>query len=83
MGVEKNLNKTFYMECIAESKELVLEDQEGCIEGCEYLGVKVDKEHRQENDNKNNESRAKRAILNCVLWSREMTRKKYYIYIIQ
>ena len=38
------------MGCGAETKDLVLEDQKGCIRGCEkfkYLGVKIDKENRQ------------------------------------
>ena len=34
----------------AETKDLILEDQIGCIRGCEefkYLGVKIDTEDRQ------------------------------------
>ena len=37
----------------AGTKDLILEDQKGCIRGYEefeYLGVKVEKEDRQEND---------------------------------
>ena len=37
----------------AETKDLILEDQKGCIRGCEefkYLGINIDKEDRQEND---------------------------------
>ena len=33
------------MSCGAENKDLILEDQKGCIRGCEefmYLGVKTD-----------------------------------------
>ena len=40
------------MGCGAETKDLVLEDQKGCIRGCEefkYLGVKIDQEDKQEN----------------------------------
>ena len=52
-GSKTNLEKTFYMGCGAETKNVILEDQKGCIRGCEefkYLGVKIDKEDRQEND---------------------------------
>ena len=60
------------MGCGAETKDLILEDQKGCIRGCEgfkYLGVKIDKEGRQGNDIKNriNKSRAITAVLNSVL----------------
>ena len=44
------------MGCGEETKDLILEDHEGCIRGCgefQYLGVKFDKEDRQENDIKN------------------------------
>ena len=58
------------MGCVAETKDLVLEDQKGCIRGYEefkYLGVTIDKEDRQENHIKNriNKDRAVIAILNC------------------
>ena len=65
---------------------LILEDQKGCIRGCEefkYLGVKIDKEGRKENHIKNwiNEGRAVSAMINSVLWSRQITRKnKLLIY---
>ena len=57
------------MGCGAETKDLILEDQKGGIRGCEefqYLGVKIDKEDREENDIKNkiNKSRAATAMLN-------------------
>ena len=48
-----NMDKTFYMGCGAETKDLLLEDQKGWIRGreeCKYLGVKINKEDRQEND---------------------------------
>ena len=44
------------MGCGAETKDIILEDQKGCIRECEefkYLGVKIDKEDKQENDIKN------------------------------
>ena len=68
------------MGCGAESKDSILEDQKGCIRGCEefkYLGVTIDKEDRQEHDIKNwiNKGRAVTAILNGVLWNRQITRK--------
>ena len=52
----KYLTPTFNVDCGAETKDLILEDLKGCIRGCEefkYLGVKVDKEDRQENYIKN------------------------------
>ena len=58
----------------------------GCIRGCEefkYVGVKIDKEDRQENNIKNriNKGRAVTAMLNSVLWNRQITRKnKLLIY---
>ena len=69
------------MGCGAESKDLILEDQKGCIRGCEelkYLRVKIDKEDRQKNNIKNriNKGRAIRAKLNSVLWNRQITIKK-------
>ena len=68
------------------TKDLTLENQKGCIRVCEefkFLGVKIDKEDRQENDIKNRiyKDRAVRAILNNVLWNRQITRKnKLLIY---
>jgi hypothetical protein len=58
-----------------------LEDQEYCIRGCEefkYVGVKIDKEDRQENHIKNkvDKVRAITATLNSVLWNRQITIKK-------
>ena len=50
------------MGCGAETKDLILEDQICCIRGCEefkYLGVKIDKEDRQENYIKNRINRRK------------------------
>ena len=69
------------MGCRAETKDFILEDQKCCIRGCEefkYLGVKIDKEDRQENDIKNriNKGRAVTAMLNSVLWNRQITIKK-------
>ena len=66
--------------CGAETKDFILEDQEGCIRGCEefkYRGVKIDNEDRKENDIKNriNKGNAIIAILNSVLWNRQITRK--------
>ena len=58
----------------------MLEDQKGCIRGCEefkYLKVKIDKEGRHENDVKNriNKGRAITAMLNNVLWNRQIIKK--------
>ena len=68
------------MVCGTETKDLILEDQKGCIRGCEefkYLGVKIDKEDRQEDDIKNriNKGRAITALLNGALQNRQVTRK--------
>ena len=57
-----------------------MEDQKGCTRECKefkYLGVKIDIEYRQENGNKNriNKGRAVTAMLNSVLWNRQITRK--------
>ena len=74
------------MGCLAETKYLILEDQKVCIRECEefkYLWVKLDKEDRQENDIKNriNKGRAVTAMLNNILWNRQITRKnKLLIY---
>ena len=58
----------------AETKYLILEDQKDCIRGWEelmYLGVKIDKEDRQDDiKNKINKSRKITAMLNSVLWNR-------------
>ena len=75
MEFENKFRKTFYVGCGAETKYLTLEDQKGCIRGCgefKYLGVKIDKEDRQENDIKNRiiKGTAVPAILNSVLWNR-------------
>ena len=69
MGVENKFRKALYMGCGAETKHLKV-----CIrryEEFKYLGVKIDKEHRQEDGIKNriNKGRAVRAILNSVLWN--------------
>ena len=40
-----NVEKTLYIGCGAETKDLILEDQKVCIRGCEefkYLEVKLD-----------------------------------------
>ena len=63
------------MGCGAETKDLILEDQKGCIRGCEefkYMWVKIDKEEIQENyiKNRNNKGRAATAMLNSLLWNR-------------
>ena len=68
--------------CGTETKDLILEDQNGCIKGSQkfkYLGrgVKIDKEDRQENyNNRINKGRAIIAMLNGVLWNEQITRKK-------
>ena len=78
--------KTSYIGCGAETIDIVLEDQKGCIRGCEefkYLGVNIDKEDRQEDNIKNriNKGRAVTAMLNNVVWNRQVTRKnKLLIY---
>ena len=79
-GLKINLEKTFYMGCGAETKDLILEDQKGCTRGCEefkYLGVNIDKEDRQEIDIKNriNKGRAITAMLNSELWNRQIKLK--------
>ena len=58
----------------------MLEDQKGCIRGCEefqYLGVKIDKQDRQENYIKSiiNEGRAMTAMMNDVLWNSQITKE--------
>ena len=68
-----NLENSFYLGCGAETKDFILEDQKGCIRGCEefkYLGVKIDKEDRQENYIKNriNKGGAVTAMLNMVVY---------------
>ena len=72
--------KNFLRWLWSRTKHLILEDQKGCIRGCEefeYLGVKIDKEDSQENYIKNiiNKERAITAILSNVLWDRIATRK--------
>ena len=55
-GLKVNLDKTFYMGslgCGNKTEDLILGDQKGFIKGCEefdYLGVRIDKEDRQESD---------------------------------
>jgi hypothetical protein len=67
------------MDCGAESKDLILEDQNLCIRGCEefkYLGVKIDKDNRKDDiKNKINKGRAVTAMLSSVLWNRQITIK--------
>ena len=57
MGFENKFRrKLFFMVCGAENKILILGNQKSCIRGCEeykYLGIKIDKEDRQEDDIKN------------------------------
>ena len=65
---------------VVEQKPNILEDQKGCVRGCEefkYLGIKIDKD-RQENYIKTriNKCRAITSMLNVLLWNRQMTRKK-------
>ena len=66
--------------------DLNLENQKGFIKGREefdYLGVRIDKEDRQESDIKNriNKGRAKIAMLNSILWDRNITKEvKLQIY---
>ena len=67
-GLKVNLGGKMYMGCGAESKELILEDEKGCVRSCgefKYLRVKIDKEHRQGNyiSNRNNKGRAIVAML--------------------
>ena len=67
-GLKITLEKTFYMGCAAETKDLILEDQKGGIRGCKefkYLGVKVDKEDRQENDTKNRINKGRAVTANA------------------
>ena len=64
------------MRCGAET----MEDPRGYFRRCqkfEYLGVKIDKEGRQENYIKDriNQGRAITAMLNSVLWNRKIARK--------
>jgi hypothetical protein len=63
------------MGCGVQTKDLLLKYQKGCIRGCEdfeYLGVKIVKEDRRENYNKNkiNEDRTIIRIRNAVLWNK-------------
>ena len=74
------------MGCGTETKDLIQEDQKGCIRGCEefkYLGIKIEKGDSQENDIKNriNKGRPTTAMLKSVLWNRQKTRKKQITYI--
>ena len=69
------LEKNFLYGLWCRHQRLMLEDQKGYITGFEefkYLGVKTDKENRQENDIKNriNKARAITAMLNSVLRNR-------------
>ena len=61
-----NLEITFYIGCFRGREEF------------KYLGVKIDKEDRQENyiRNRINKGIAITAILNSVMWNRQITRKK-------
>ena len=85
-GLKVNLDKTFYMGCGIKTEYLILEDQKGSIKGCEefdYLGVRIDKEDRQDSDIKNtiNKGRATIAMLNSILWDRNITKEvKLQIY---
>ena len=60
------------MGCGAKTNGLILDDQKCCIRECEefeYLGVKVDKRDKQENNIRNriNKGRGITAMLNGVL----------------
>ena len=57
-----------------------MEDQKGFIKGWEefdYLGARIDKEDKQESDIKNriNKGRATIAMLNSILWDRNITKE--------
>ena len=80
MDFKNKFRNNFFVFCGAETKDLILEDQEGCIGECEafdYLGVKRDKEDRQEKANKNriNKDRGIREMLNDVMGNRQISRK--------
>ena len=70
------------IQCMLLLLALILENQESCVRGCEefeYLKVKQIKKDRQENDN--NKSRVITAILNLLLWNKQISRKnKLQIY---
>ena len=66
MGFQNTFIKNFYMGCGTETKYVILEDRKHCIKECkkfEFLGVKLDKEDRQEN-----------YILKIINKGREITR---------
>ena len=69
-----------------KTEDLILEDQKGFIRECEefdYLVVRIDKEDRQKSDIKNriNKGRATIAMLNSILWDRNITKEvKLQIY---
>ena len=73
-SITRIININFVLYCL-------LEDQKRCIRGCEYsyLGVKISKEDRYENDIKNriNKCIPITAMLNGVLWNRQITKKNY------
>ena len=80
VGFENNFRKNFQHGLWSRNQRFILEDQKGCIRGCEkfnYLGVKIVKMDRQENDIKNwiNKCRVVTAMLNSVLWNRQISRK--------
>lgn len=77
-GLKINLEKTLYMSCGEEMKDLVLEDGMGCIKGCEeceYLGVKINSTYSQESDIKYRIQKGRSAIamLNGVWWDKTIT----------
>ena len=73
------------MEYGAETTDLILEDQKYCIRGSEefkYLGVKIEKEGRQENNIKNriNKDRGITQLLNNILRNRQTIKNKLLLY---
>lgn len=84
-GLNMNLNKTKYL-CIGnETTDLELENNEQ-IKTCDsykYLGVRIDKDGRDEREIRERIGQGRRAIkrLNSIWWSREISKqKKYNIY---
>ena len=76
--------KWFFVFWLYEDGERELKKEESGSEEFKYLGLKIDKEYKQENYIKNriNKCIAVTAMLNSILWNRNTTRKKYK-YIIQ
>jgi hypothetical protein len=81
VGFENKPRKTFYVDCGAETKDLIWEYRKGCIRGCDefkYSGVKIDKEDRQENVIKKriNKGRSKTALLNSTVEQKDNYKKQ-------